>query len=79
MNKMLAGGLAAMNAFVAVILIAAGALGGFAGGGGMLGLFLGLLAGGLLAVIVCGILAIFIQMHAELILIREALYRTPPK
>ena len=78
MNKMLAGGLAAMNAFVAIILFAAGALGGYAGAG-MFGLFVGLLVAGILAVVVCGVLAIFIEIHAELVLIREALTRTPPK
>jgi hypothetical protein len=78
MNKFLASGLATMNAFVAFILIVAGALGGLAQAG-VPGLFVGLLGAGVLSVILCGILAIFIQMHEELILIREALQRTPPK
>ncbi len=72
MNKMLVEAVSMINALLAVLFIGGGAIAGldYAGGGG---LFVGLLVGFLVAVAVCGILAIFIEIRNELISIRLAL------
>lgn len=72
MNKMLVEAVSMINALLAVLFIGGGAIAGLGYAGGV-GLIVGLLAGFLVAVAVCGILAIFIEIRNELISIRLAL------
>ena len=74
MNKFLASTIGFLNGLLAVIFIAGGAAAGSQmQEQGDLGTFLGLLAGLGLAVVICGFLALFIDMRNELIQIRKAL------
>ena len=75
MNGFLASILGYMNAFIALFLILGGGAVGsqfddkFSGGG----LIVGLIVGVVLSVIICGVLAIFISMRRELMVIRRLL------
>ena len=75
MNSFLASILGYMNAFIALFLILGGGAVGsqfddkFSGGG----LIVGLIVGVVLAAIICGVLAIFISMRRELMVIRRLL------
>ena len=75
MNGFLASILGFMNAFIALFLILGGGAVGsqfddkFSGGG----LIVGLIVGVVLSVIICGVLAIFISMRRELMVIRRLL------
>ena len=75
MNGFLASILGYMNAFIALFLILGGGAVGsqfddkFSGGG----LIVGLIVGVVLAAIICGVLAIFISMRRELMVIRRLL------
>ena len=74
MNHFLARAVAVSNGLIAIILIG---LGGFVGlfSRSPLGLILGVIAGFIAALVFCGVLALAIQIHAELIKIRLALER----
>jgi hypothetical protein len=67
-NKLLADGLGALNALLAVALIGIGALVGYVYGNAEVGAFVG----GVAAVMFCGALAVFIDMRHELIAIHKA-------
>lgn len=75
MNGFLARILGYMNAFIALFLIVGGGAVGsqfddkFSGGG----LVVDLIVGVILAAIICGVLAIFISMRRELLVIRRLL------
>ncbi len=70
MNRMLANGLSALNVLLAVAFIGIGALVGLSRLGG-LGVLIGGVGGAALAVVVCGLLAVFLDMRGELIAIRK--------
>ena len=72
MNSLLANTIGLLNGLLALFFIIAGALIGQSQLEGM-GLIVGLVVGFILAVVVCGILAIFISMRDELIEIRKLL------
>ena len=85
MNKVLAATIRFLNGFLALFIIAAcaiagrqyGAVMGLHGNGldATMGLVVGLVVGFVAAVVVCGFLALFIEMRSELIRIRELLAR----
>ena len=85
MNKILAATIRFLNGFLALFIIAAcgiagrqyGAVMGLHGNGldATMGLVVGLVVGFVAAVVVCGFLALFIEMRSELIRIRELLAR----
>ena len=86
MNKILAATIRFLNGFLALFIIAAcaiagkqyGAVMGLHGNGldATTGLVAGLFVGFVAAVVVCGFLALFIEMRSELIKIREILEHT---
>jgi hypothetical protein len=73
-NHFLARAVAVLNGLIAIILIGVGAFVGVFSRN-PLGLILGVMAGFIAALVLCGILALAIQIHAELIKIRVALER----
>ena len=85
MNKILAATIRFLNGFLALFIIAACAIAGRQYGVMMrlhgdgldatTGLVAGLFVGFVAAVVVCGFLALFIEMRSELIRIRELLAR----
>ena len=85
MNKILAATIRFLNGFLALFIIATcaiagrqyGAVMGLHGNGldATMGLVVGLVVGFVAAVVVCGFLALFIEMRSELIRIRELLAR----
>ena len=72
MNSLLANTIGVFNGLLALLFVIAGALIGQSQLEDM-GLIVGLVVGFILAVVVCGILAIFISMRDELIEIRKLL------
>ena len=72
MNSLLANTIGVLNGLLALFFVIVGALIGQSQLEGM-GLIVGLVLGFILAVVVCGILAIFISMRDELIEIRKLL------
>lgn len=77
MNRLVAGAVGLLNGLLALILVVTGAIVGTAfihTAGFILGGLLGLL----LAAIICGFLALVIEIRSELVRIREALERTNP-
>ena len=78
MNRLLAGTVGFLNGLLAIILVVAGAVAGSASihvAGFVLGGILGLVA----AAIICGFLALVIDIRSELVRIREALERSLPR
>jgi hypothetical protein len=79
MNRILAEGVRLLNGFIAFLLVAFGALAGALGaetsGGSGVRVILGAILGFLVAIVVCGILATFIEIRSELVAIRQALAR----
>jgi len=78
MNRLLAGTVGFLNGLLAIILVVAGAVAGSAYihvVGFVLGGILGLIA----AAIVCGFLALVIDIRSELVRIREALEQSHPR
>ena len=85
MNKVLAATIRFLNGFLALFIIAAcaiagrqyGVMMGLHGNGldATTGLVAGIFVGFVAAVVVCGFLALFIEMRSELIRIRELLAR----
>lgn len=79
MNRILAEGVRLLNGFIAILLVVLGAVGGAVGaqtaGGSGAGAVMGAILGFLLAVVICGILATFIEIRSELVAIRQALSR----
>lgn len=77
MNRLLARSIGFLNVFIALILVLGGAgLGaavGQKGGSTGAGVVLGLIAGFIMAVLVCGVLALFIETLNELKKIRSDL------
>ncbi len=78
MNRMLAKTLAALNAFVAVIIVLAGGAAGVAGAVDaraepILGFIFGVIGGFAIAVVLCGLLAMLVVIRDELASIRVAL------
>lgn len=72
MNKFLASTVAWMNAILAIFIVVAGvAAGGNAYGGE--GAVLGAIAGIVVAVLICGLLALVVDIRNELVLIRNEL------
>jgi hypothetical protein len=74
-NKFLARAVGFLNGALAIILVVAGALFGGATGQAF-GFVFGLTIGFVVALVACGLLALVIDMHNELIKIRMALERT---
>ncbi len=77
MNRLLAGTVRFLNGLLGIILVIAGAVVGTAFSHAF-GFVLGGLLGLILAAIVCGFLALVIEIRSELVRIREALERTDP-
>jgi hypothetical protein len=75
MNSFLARAVAVLNGVIAAILIIAGAVIGVASKNA-LGLIFGVIVGFVAALVLCGVLALVTEIHAELIKIRMALERT---
>ena len=74
MNKFLARIVGFLNGLLALLIILSGAaIGADQVGGGSAGLFLALIVGIVAAGVVCGLLAIFIEIRSELVKIRIAL------
>jgi len=73
-NHFLARAVAVLNGLIAIILIGIGTFVG-AFSRNPLGLVLGAIAGFIAALVLCGVLALAIQIHAELLKIRVALER----
>jgi hypothetical protein len=93
MNKLLAEALSILNGFFALILIIAGGIAGMSLGpfyaqeygvapdeihADLIGLICGLVVGFFSAVVLCGLVALLIQMHRELKTIRDLLREEPP-
>jgi hypothetical protein len=83
MNKFLAEAAGALNVLVALVLIVGGAILGASAdamgrGGGLVGMVLGAVGGAILAVLVCGGLAILIAIRDELRALRLALGGAAP-
>jgi hypothetical protein len=82
MNKLLAGAVRFLNGLLALLFVAGGTLVGaeYGGrvGGQESGMIVGFIAGFAVALVVCGFLALFIEMRSELIKIRGIL-ETKPK
>jgi hypothetical protein len=77
-NSVLADGLAALNAVLAIVVVIAGILGGSAGFqaegyGELTGAIMGGAAGLLVAIFICGALALAVDIRANLVSIRELL------
>tara|TARA_B100000676_G_C17509238_1_gene547055 strand:+ start:284 stop:538 length:255 start_codon:yes stop_codon:yes gene_type:complete len=76
MNQLLAKSLGVLNGFIALLIISGGALVGSISEGGLAEfafgpkVIIGSLIGFLIAVILCGIVALFISIHGELQTIR---------
>ena len=81
MNKILAGTIRFLNGLFAFVLVAGGtAIGAEYGGvlgGEAAGAFVGFLGGLVIALIICGFLALFIEIRSELIKIRGILEKKP--
>ena len=81
MNKFLAGTIRFLNGLLAFVLIVGGAsIGagyGMVLGGEAAGAFVGFLGGLVIALIICGFLALFIEIRSELIKIRGILEKKP--
>jgi hypothetical protein len=78
MNAFLAGIVGFLNGLLALLIILGVAvIGADQVGGGGVGLLLGLIFGVITAGVVCGLLAIFIEIRSELIKIRIALTERP--
>jgi hypothetical protein len=81
MNKLLAEAVRFLNGFIALLFVLVGAIGGRAGvaaatgGSADGGMILGAILGFIAAVLVCGVLATFIEIRNELVAIRSALQR----
>jgi hypothetical protein len=82
MNKLLAESVRFLNGLIALLLILMGALAGRVGAAGTTtgsaeaGMIVGAVLGFVVAVVVCGVLATFIEIRNELVAIRTALQRT---
>jgi len=81
MNKVLAATIRFLNGFLALFLIVmGGALGKqyslMIGLHASTGAIIGVIGGFVVAVVICGFLALFIEMRSELIRIREVLEKT---
>jgi DNA integrity scanning protein DisA with diadenylate cyclase activity len=74
MNRLLAGTVRFLNGLLAIILVIAGAVVGSVYSHA-LGFVLGGISGLVLAAIICGFLALVIEIRSELVRIREALER----
>jgi hypothetical protein len=74
MNKVLAGAIRFLNGFIAIILVIVGAVVGatFPQGSPTYAL-IGAIVGFVIALLACGLLALFIEIRTELIKIREVL------
>ncbi|MDE8344095.1 MAG: hypothetical protein POG24_09780 [Acidocella sp.] len=77
MNKLLASLVSLLNGLLAISFVIVGGVSGeilgFKYGGQTLDTLMGLVAGLVVAIIFCGLLALFIDMRRELIHIRKAL------
>ena len=74
MNKFLANSLSSVNAFIAVVIIIVPGIAASANGDNpLLGFIIGLLAGLVLAILICGSLALLINIKDELVLANQSL------
>jgi uncharacterized membrane protein YraQ (UPF0718 family) len=77
MNRLLAGTVRLLNGFLAVALIVIGLVAGAASSqNSTAGALLGSIIGFIVALLACGMLALFIEMRTELIKIRMAVERS---
>lgn len=78
MNRLLAGTVRFLNGLLAIVLVVAGAV-----VGSVYVHAVGFIAGGILglilAAIICGFLALVIEIRSEIVRIREALERSNPR
>jgi hypothetical protein len=73
MNKFLANALSSVNAFIAVVIIVLPGIGAALAGGNPLAFIFGCLAGLFLAILICGTLALLINIKDELVLANQSL------
>ena len=67
MNKFLSEGLSLINSFLAILITLFGGVFGYSFGGAI-GVLAGLVGGFMVATLVCGILAVFLDIRDELVL-----------
>jgi uncharacterized membrane protein len=75
MNRLLSGTVGFLNGLLAIILVIGGAVSGTAFTHAVVGFIVGGIIGLILAAIICGFLALVIEIRSELVRIREALER----
>ena len=73
MNKFLANSLSSVNAFIAVVIIFVPGIAAAVNGGSPLGFIVGCLVGVILAILICGSLALLISIKDELVLANQSL------
>ena len=73
MNKFLADGLSFVNGFIAFVIIFATVILFATNGGNLLAFIVGCLAGLVLAILICGTLALLINIKDELVLAKQSL------
>ena len=78
MNRLLSSAVGFLNALLAIILIIVGAILGTAFIHAVVGFVVGGILGFVVAAIICGFLALVIEIRSELVMIREALERINP-
>lgn len=76
-NKFLADGLAALNALLALLIVLGGIVAGLAYGG-LVGVVAGVVVGMLIAIIVCGALALVVDIREDLAAVRARLEAAEP-
>lgn len=77
MNRMLAKAVGLLNGFLAVCMIIGGTIAGIGGLGGPGGAIVGFIGGGLAAVLLCGLLAVAIDIRDTLHSIDDKLSNRP--
>jgi hypothetical protein len=78
MNRLLSGTVGFLNGLLAIILVVGGAVVGTAFIHAVVGFVVGGILGLIVAAIICGFLALVIEIRNELVKIREALERSNP-
>jgi hypothetical protein len=79
MNRLLSGTVGILNGLLAIILVIGGAVIGTAFIHAVVGFVLGGIIGLILAAIICGFLALLIEIRSELVRIREVLEGSNPR
>ncbi len=79
MNRLLSGTVGFLNGLLAIIVVIGGAVVGTAFMHAVVGFVVGGILGLIAAAIICGFLALVIEIRTELVRIREALERSHPR